>query len=140
MMLLITVSALVGASLAENKALLALPIAIQWYASAFFTIPASFIMARIGRRNGFLLAVTTMTVGAGVSMLAVYEGSFALFCFASLLVGFATGFQWYYRFAAAEVVPDFFRSRAISLVLAGGVVAAIVGPTWRAIRSTGWRR
>ena len=39
MMLLITVSALVGASLAENKALLALPIAIQWYASAFFTIP-----------------------------------------------------------------------------------------------------
>ena len=129
MMLLITVSTLVGASLAENKALLALPIAIQWYASAFFTIPASFIMARIGRRNGFLLAVITMTVGAGTSMLAVYEGSFALFCFASLLVGIATGFQWYYRFAAAEVVPDFFRSRAISLVLAGGVVAAIVGPT-----------
>ncbi len=129
MMLLVTVSALVGASLAENKALLALPIAIQWYASAFFTIPASFIMARIGRRNGFLLAVTAMTVGAGLSLLAVYEGSFALFCFASLVVGFATGFQWYYRFAAAEVVPDFFRSRAISLVLAGGVVAAIVGPT-----------
>jgi len=129
MMLVVTVTALVSASLAENKALMALPIAIQWYGSAFFTVPASFIMARIGRRNGFLLAVGGMCVGAGMSILAIYEGSFALFCLASLLVGFASGFQWYYRFAAAEVVPESFRSRAISLVLAGGVVAAIIGPT-----------
>lgn len=129
MMLMVTVTALVGSSLAENKALLALPIAIQWYGSALFTIPASFIMARIGRRNGFLLAVAGMCVGASLSIWAIYEGSFALFCVASLTVGFASGFQWYYRFAAAEVVPDYYRSRAISLVLAGGVVAAFVGPT-----------
>ena len=129
MMLVVTVTALVGASLAENKALLALPLAIQWYGSAVFTIPASFIMARVGRRNGFLLAVVAMAAGAGLSVQSIYESSFALFCLASLLVGFATGFQWYYRFAAAEVVPESFRTRAISLVLAGGVVAAIVGPT-----------
>ncbi|MCY4312043.1 MAG: MFS transporter [Rhodospirillaceae bacterium] len=129
MMLVVTVTALVGASLAENKALMALPIAIQWYGSAFFTVPASFIMVRVGRRNGFLLAAGCMCIGSGLAILAIFEGSFPLYCLASLLVGFATGFQWYYRFAAAEVVPESFRSRAISLVLAGGVVAAIIGPT-----------
>lgn len=129
MMLFMTVTALVGASLAENKALLALPMALQWYASAFFTVPASFIMARIGRRNGFLVAVAMMTVGALLAILAIYERSFGLYCLASLLIGMASGFQWYYRFAAAEVVPESFRSRAISLVLAGGVVAALIGPT-----------
>lgn len=128
MMLVVTVTALVGESLAENKALLALPIALQFFGAAFFTVPASFIQARIGRRNGFLLAVLLMCAGAGLAIFSIYNLNFALFCIASLLIGCASGFQWYYRFAGAEVVPDSYKSRAMSLVLAGGVVAALIGP------------
>jgi len=129
MMLVVSVTALTGNMLASDKSLATLPVALQWLGTASVTIPASFLMARIGRRNGFWIAASLLIAGAGLGMLAIYTASFLLYCAASMLVGTASGFGWYYRFAAAEIVPDSYKSRAISYVLAGGIFAAIAGPT-----------
>lgn len=129
MMLVVSVTALVGNMLAEDKSLAALPVALQFIATALATVPASFLMARIGRRNGFLVASLFMIAGAVTGFGAIYWGLFWLYCVACVLIGCSASFAWYYRFAAAEAVPESYRSRAISLVLAGGIVAAIFGPT-----------
>lgn len=128
MMLVVSVSALVGNMLAVDKSLSALPIALQWVATAALTIPASFIMRRLGRRGGFVIASGAVILGAVLAISSIYYGAFWLFCIACFCIGAGTGFSWYYRFAAAEVAPDAWRSRAISLVLAGGIVSALVGP------------
>ena len=128
-MLLVSVTVLTGHMLAADKALAALPIALQWLGTAATTVPASFLMARIGRRGGFATAALTVIAGAALAVAAVYGRSFPLFCAATFMLGMGNGFTWYYRFAAAEVVTEDFKSRAISLVLAGGVIAAVLGPS-----------
>lgn len=128
-LLLVTVSSLAGYMLAEEKALAALPIALQWLATAAFTAPASFIMRAWGRRGGFYLAVVLISAGAGLAIAAIYGGSFWLFVAASVLVGMGSGNTWYYRFAATEVSPDRYKARAIAWVLMGGIFAAVAGPS-----------
>jgi len=126
--LLITTSALVGFRLSPDKSLATLPLALQMLAGMLTTIPASLIMQRIGRQRGFLLGSTLGLGGAALAAQAIVAGNFALFALAAALSGMFTGFGNYYRFAAADVAPEDYRSRAISYVLAGGVVAALIGP------------
>jgi len=128
-LLLVSVAVLSGHLLAEDKSLAALPVALQWLGTAAMAAPASFYMRRFGRRVGFWTASGIISTGAGLAALALFANEFALLCAGCTLMGIGNGFTWYYRFAAAEVVPDDFRSRAISLVFAGGIVAAFVGPT-----------
>ncbi|MHA1537757.1 MAG: MFS transporter [Alphaproteobacteria bacterium] len=128
-LLLVSVAVLSGHLLAEDKGLAALPVALQWLGTAAMAAPASFYMQRFGRRTGFLTAAGIISSGAGLSAWALYSQQFALLCAGGVLMGVGNGFTWYYRFAAAEVVPEDFRSRAISLVFAGGIVAAFAGPT-----------
>jgi len=92
------------------------------------TFPASMLMQRIGRRAGFLIGLMFATVGAGLAAYAIVNREFELFCFSFWLIGTFNGFGHYYRFAAADVASEGYRSRAIAWVMAGGVVAAIVGP------------
>lgn len=63
-----------------------------------------------------------------MATLGIAAGSLTLLAFGTFLVGNYQAFAQFYRFAASEVADDAFRPRAISLVLAGGVVAALVGP------------
>ena len=91
------------------------------------TVPAAQLMQRRGRKLGFALGAALGVVGGTVGCLAVYQGNFALLCLGGLGIGAVNGFATYYRFAAGEVVAEDFRSRAISLVMAGGVVAAVSG-------------
>lgn len=127
--LLVSVAVLSGHLLAEDKGLAALPVALQWLGTAAMAAPASFYMQRFGRRAGFVTASGIIATGAGLAAWALHANQFALLCAGGVLMGIGNGFTWYYRFAAAEVVPDDFRSRAISLVFAGGIVAAFAGPT-----------
>ncbi len=127
-MLNVSASALAGHMLADDKSLATLPIALQWVGVTLCTVPASFVMSKLGRRNGFLIAAMFVIAGAGLSIWSIYERSFALFAAGSMLFGTGQGFAWYYRFAAVEVAPPEWRSRAISLVLAGGVLAGLVFP------------
>ncbi len=122
-----TSAALIGHSLSDDKALATLPLALQFVAVMLVTAPASFLMKRIGRRDGFTVGLCIGLVGAALAIVAIRNSDFVLFCFACLLVGAFNGFGQYYRFAAADTAEDAFKSRAISLVMAGGVIASI-GP------------
>jgi MFS family permease len=126
--LLITTSALVGLRLAPDLALATLPLALQLLASMLTTMPASLLMQRIGRRAGFALGAVLGITGAGLAAYAIVTAQFVAFCAASALLGMFNAFGTYYRFAAADVSTPEYRSRAISFVMAGGVVAAVVGP------------
>lgn len=128
-LLLVSVVALAGHALAEYKPLAMLPVALQWFATAAATVPAAFFMRRFGRRAGFTTGVAIGLAGAALAVGAFYGREFWALCVGVAMIGVANGFNWQLRFAAAEVAPEHFRARAISLVLAGGVVAALVGPT-----------
>lgn len=96
--------------------------------TAVATFPASMLMARRGRRHGFLMGATLGVLGGLIGASGIWAGSLALLCLGTMLVGAYQGFAQFYRFAAAEVAEPAFRPRAISYVLAGGIFAAVVGP------------
>ncbi len=127
-MLVMTSSALVGYSIATDKSLATLPLALQFLATMAATIPASMLMKRVGRKLGFLLGAGIWAAGAGLSIHAIFAADFVLFCVGAALIGAFNAFALYYRFAAADVASEAFRSRAISYVMAGGVLASIIGP------------
>ena len=124
---IVTSAALIGYQLSADKARATLPLAMQFIAVMAVTVPASFLMKRIGRRDGFTIGLFIGLVGAGLAIVAIREADFILFCVACFFVGAFNGFGQYYRFAAADTAEDAFKSRAISLVMAGGVIAS-VGP------------
>ncbi|MGC8118912.1 MFS transporter [Marinobacter sp. VGCF2001] len=127
-----TLSGVVGQELAPNPDLATVPIAIMMLGTVFSTLPASLFMKKVGRRQGFIVGAAIGGAGGGVlSFAGIALQSFGIFCLGSLLMGLYQGFAMYYRFAALDVASPTFRSRAISFVLAGGVVAAFLGP-WNA--------
>ena len=123
----IVAAPLIGYGLAETKALATLPVGVQMVAMMAATVPASLLMKRIGRRGGFSVGAAIGLAGALVAFWGIMAADFALFCVGTALIGTFNGFAQFYRFAAADAASEAFRSRAISLVLAGGVVAS-VGP------------
>jgi len=126
--LLIATSALVGYRLAPDKTLATLPLAMQMLSSMLTSIPASLLMQRFGRRAGFLLGSTIGIAGAGLATYAIVTSNFTLFVLGAALSGMFAGFGNYYRFAAADVATLDYRGTAISYVMAGGVIAAFIGP------------
>lgn len=92
------------------------------------TIPASLLMARIGRRWGFTIGALLSLLFGATAALAVWLQSFELLCVSAFLKGSAAAFAHYYRFAAADVSPPSLKPRAISYVMAGGVAAGFIGP------------
>ena len=126
--ILFTSAALIGASLATDKSLATLPLALLQLATMLTTIPAAFLLKNWGRKPGFITGVLVGLSGAGLGIYAIFVSSFFLFSLATLLYGIFNGFVGYYRFAAADMATEAFRSRAVSFVLAGGIVAALVAP------------
>ncbi|HEX3952019.1 MAG TPA: MFS transporter [Stellaceae bacterium] len=123
-----TTASIVGSQMAPDRALSTLPIAIQMTGMMCATIPMALLMARIGRRPGFWLGASLGATGAALAAIAVFHRSFPLFCVGTFLLGTYNGTAQQYRFAASEIADESFRSKAISLVLAGGVVSATFGP------------
>jgi len=126
--LLVTASALVGALLADTISLATLPLALQFLATMLASIPASLLMGKVGRRAGFMLGLLLGLGGSALASYAIFTADFWLFCLGTMLIGSYNGFGNYYRFAAVDVVSTEQKSRAISYVMAGGVLAAILGP------------
>jgi len=126
--LVLASSPLVGKALSGYKSLSTLPFALLFLTQMTTTVPASMFMGRVGRRLGFMNGAMFGLAGAAVATGGVYSGSFVIFCIGTTLIGVFNGFGQYYRFAAADVASQEFRSRAISYVLAGGVIAAFAGP------------
>ena len=125
----IALNALVGHSLATDKSLATVPVTGWVTGAAFATYFASLLMKRIGRKKGFLIGAAFGMTGAVLCSVAVYAGSFWLFVTGATVLGVYNAFGQYYRFAAADAVPGAAKARAISSVLAGGLVGGVVGPT-----------
>ncbi len=124
----LTLTGLTGYELAPNKALATLPFALIAVAGAFVTLLASVVIERLGRRAAFIIGSGTCAVGGAISVWAVFHGSFWVFCLGTAGVGVYQAFAGFYRLAAADAVPAERKANAISFVLAGGVIAAFVGP------------
>jgi len=123
-----TLAGILGAMLAPDKGLATLPIAAMVVGTAIASIPASLLMRRLGRRTGFLIGAALGVAGSVLAATGLQMQSFAVFVVGHLLLGMYQGFANYYRFAAAEAAGPAHASRAISWVVAGGVVAAFAGP------------
>ena len=125
---LTAMNGLVGYSLAQTKALATFGVTTYVLGSALATMPMSLWMARVGRRAGFMAGAAVNVVGCVIGALSLIGQSFALFCVATGIIGIYNAVGLQYRFAAAEVSAPADRAKAISLVLAGGVVGGFVGP------------
>jgi len=125
---LISLAALAGFSLADNKMLSTLPATAYVVGAALTTLPASFFMKRFGRQTGFRVGTSMGIVGAAVCCLALWLHSFWTLCAGVLVLGVYNAFGQYYRFAAADATGHEFKAKAISLVLTGGLVGGIIGP------------
>ncbi|PKF77632.1 MFS transporter [Vibrio sp. vnigr-6D03] len=125
---LISVVGLIGKEIAPSSSLITLPVGLQFLGLMAATIPASLIMGKLGRRKGFSLGNIIGISGALLATFALYQTNFWLFCVATTLLGIGIGFGTLYRFAAIEVSDENARHRAISISMAGGVLAAVLGP------------
>lgn len=114
--------------LGADKSLATLPLVFTHLGMMIATIPASFLMDRIGRRAGFAVGSLIGIIAGFVGIWAVFEQSFWMLCLTALLQGVSVSFSWYYRFAAADCAPPALKARAISLVLFGGILSGIMGP------------
>src|SRR3954463_8644137 len=126
---LIAINGLAGLSLAPHKWLATLPITCWILGGALATMPASLHMKRVGRQRGLTSGTVWGIVGALLCAGAISLQSFWLLCFGTLVWGVYNAYGQYYRFAAADVASSDFKPMAISLVLAGGLVGGIPGPT-----------
>lgn len=114
--------------LGDKKSLATLPITAFVVGTACGTVPAALLMRKVGRRAGFVTGMLISFLGVVLSAAAMVVSGFVLLCVGSFFVGFAQAFLQQFRFAAADTASPAFRPRAISLVMAGGIVAAILGP------------
>lgn len=126
--LLISVNALIGQQLAPTPELATLPVAVQFIGLMAATLPAAQLMGVMGRKFGFFIGNLIGIGGGLLACLALTRQDFFLFCLSTTLLGVAIGVGQQYRFAAIEACLPAARPRAISLVMAGGVVAAVLGP------------
>lgn len=125
--------AIVGDMLAPSPALATLPISVFVVGMAACIFPMGALARRYGRRAAFLAGTGAGVLTGLAAMLAVIIGSFWLFCLATFLGGSYAAVVLSFRFAAADGVVPERRARALSLVMAGGVAAGVVGPqlvTW----------
>ena len=125
---LVAVNGLVGVSLAPTLWLATFPVTAYVIGAALTTVPAAFFMKHHGRSKGFMLGSALGVAGALTSAWAVSIGSFWLLCGGTLLAGAYNAFGQQYRFAAADAADMSWKSKAISLTLAGGILGGIVGP------------
>jgi len=126
---LIAINGLAGLALAPYAGLATLPVTCWILGGAIGTMPASLHMKRVGRQRGLTSGTLWGIAGALLCASAIWAQSFWLLCFATLVFGIYNAYGQYYRFAAADAASGDFKATAISLVLAGGLVGGIVGPT-----------
>lgn len=126
--LVVATTSLVGFALAPDKSLSTLPLAAQFITLMCASIPAALLMQKIGRKKGFMVGALFGLAGGVLAAIAIFNDRFWLFVLGAALVGVYNGFGIYYRFAAADSVEQEYKGRAISTIMAGGVVAAFVGP------------
>ena len=128
MPMIFVIGGLAGGMLSPNPCLATLPISFIVFGSMITAPWLSPLMQRNGRRFGFFLGAASGAVGAMISAYGLYIGSFYVLLVGSLLTGVYMSAQGFYRFAATDTASEAFRPKAISYVMAGGLISAIIGP------------
>ena len=121
-------AAIIGHLLAPRPGMATLPISVFVIGMALSTLPVGAVARRHGRHAAFFLGNGCGVVSGLLASLALVQASFVLFCIAMLFGGAYAAVVLTFRFAAAECVPAADKPRALSLVLAGGVFAGVLGP------------
>ena len=129
MSMIYTVGGLAGGMLAPNPCLATLPITMIVIGSMTTAPWLSSLMQVRGRRTGFVIGTLGGIAGAAIAAWGLWTGSFLMMLAGSYLTGIYQSAQGFYRFAAADTASEAFRPKAISYVLAGGLVSAVIGPT-----------
>lgn len=124
----VAMAAIVGATLTPSLWLSTVPYGVQFLFMMLMTVPASRLMQRIGRKPAFLLATIPLALSGAAGFLAIGRSSFALLIASHALLGTYIAFANFNRFAATDGLDARLKPRAISLVVAGGVLAALTGP------------
>ena len=125
---LVATAGIVGTMLAPDKSLATLPISIYVLGMWMGTLPLGALARRLGRRNALQIGTVCGVLTGLICCVAVLQGSFLLFNVGAVFSGLYASAHQSYRFAAADTASEGFRPKAISWVLFGGVVAAVVGP------------
>lgn len=125
----IAINGLVGLALAPVGWMATVPVMAYVVGGALFTGPVAGVQARLGRRASFQLGLAVAVVSSLLCAWAASTGSFWLLCAATLVAGFYAANASLYRFASAELALPEMREKAVSLVMAGGLLGAVVGPT-----------
>lgn len=128
MPMIFTVAGLAGQSLAPNACWATLPISAAVIGSMLTATPISAFMQKHGRRAGFAIGALGGGIGGMLGAYALSTSNFVLFVIAALFTGIYMSAQGFYRFAAADTASDAYRPKAISLVMAGGLLSAVIGP------------
>ncbi|MGP9542061.1 MFS transporter, partial [Glutamicibacter sp. AOP5-B1-3] len=124
----LTLTGLVGMSLASVPALMTLPLSLIVVIGTVCSFIAGHAAARFGYRPVMVAGALTVVVGGTVSAIAVASHSFSLFCVGTALTGGYRAVGGFLRFVASEYAPPTKRERALALVMYGGIIAAALGP------------
>jgi len=126
--MMFVVAGLAGQQITPYACLATLPISLIVFGSMTTAPWLSGVMQRFGRRTGFIVGAVGGLIGAAIGAYALSISSFWLFLLGSYMTGIYMSAQGFYRFAAADTASDAFRPKAISYVMAGGLLSAIIGP------------
>jgi MFS family permease len=128
MPMIFVVGGLAGLMIAPSPALATIPISLIVFGSMTTAPWLSAVMQRFGRRAGFLLGALGGGIGGLLAAWGLWIDSFPVFLAGSYLTGIYMSAQGFYRFAAADTASETFRPKAISYVMAGGLLSALIGP------------
>jgi MFS family permease len=126
--IVISLGGLVGQKLSSDPALVTLPVSLFNLGLALGTLPAAFLMRQLGRRNAYMIGALVGATAGLVAAAGIFSASFLIFCLGTLTAGLYAAYVQSYRFAAADTASGDMKAKAISYVMVGGLIAAIVGP------------
>ena len=124
----IAINGLVGLALAPYGWMATLPVMGYVVGGALFTGPVAWAQRRFGRKGGFALGLLVALISALLCAVAAWTRNFWLLCAATVLAGYYSANGQLYRFASAELALQGSREKAVSLVMAGGLIGAVLGP------------
>eukprot|EP01039_Chlorochromonas_danica_P002280 gene2280-2495_t len=127
--LLTTVGPLSAKDLGQPNAMASFTIGIFLVGAAFSSVPSGWLFRTYGRFWGFTLGCLFQFIGSALGVLALLTREAVWLYMGCFSIGLAQGLGQFYRFSAVEITPPHLKSRAVTYVLSGGIIAAFLGPT-----------
>ena len=121
-------SGIIGTTMTTNKSLVTLPTALMIVGTSLGSLFASFLMSKVGRKVGFMTGTVITSTSGLLAAFSVTNNYFYYYCLSNLFIGIGFAFTAQYRFAAAENVSKKFIPTAISIILFGSMIGALIGP------------